>query len=97
MSQLSKKPSKQPLNQTLNQPNALPQSSSKPSISQFIKYEWRLLLVAVHFLTRLPVPQFAIYNPQWLHQSSRHLPGVGMLDGYISTCVLVPDSRTCTS
>ena len=83
MSQLSKKPSKQPLNQTLNQPNALPQSPSKPSISQFIKYEWRLLLVAVQFLTRLPVPQFANYNPQWLHQSSRHFPGVGLLVGLL--------------
>ena len=49
MSQLSKKPSKQPLNQTLNQPNALPQAPSKPSMSQFIKYEWRVLLVAVQF------------------------------------------------
>lgn len=87
MSQLSKKPSKQPLNQTLNQPNALPQSSSKPSIGQFIKYEWRLLLVAVQFLTRLPVPQFANYNPQWLHQSSRHFPGVGLLVGLLCASV----------
>ncbi|WP_457857102.1 adenosylcobinamide-GDP ribazoletransferase [Psychrobacter pulmonis] len=87
MSQLSKKPSKQPLNQTLNQPNALPQSSSKPSIGQFIKYEWRLLLVAVQFLTRLPVPQFANYNPQWLHQSSRYFPGVGLLVGLLCASV----------
>ena len=75
MSQLSKKPS--------HQPDSLPQSSSKPSIGQFIKYEWRLLLVAVQFLTRLPVPQFANYSPQWLHQSSRHFPGVGLLVGLL--------------
>src|SRR5690606_7947673 len=50
---------------------------------QFIKHEWRLLLVAVQFLTRLPVPQFANYNPQRLHQSSRHFPGVGLLVGLL--------------
>ena len=79
MSQLSKKPSKQPL----NQPEPLQQPSSKPSVGEFIKHEWRLLLVAVQFLTRLPVPQFANYNPQWLHQSSRHFPGVGLLVGLL--------------
>ena len=83
MSQLSKKPSKQPLNQSLNQPELPQRPSSKPSVGQFIKHEWRLLLVAVQFLTRLPVPQFANYNPQWLHQSSRHFPGVGLLVGLL--------------
>ena len=79
MSQLSKKPSKQPL----NQPEPLQQPSFKPSVGEFIKHEWRLLLVAVQFLTRLPVPQFANYNPQWLHQSSRHFPAVGLLVGLL--------------
>ena len=87
MSQLSKKPSKQPskqpLNQSLNQPEPPQQPSSKPSVGQFIKHEWRLLLVAVQFLTRLPVPQFVNYDPQWLHQSSRHFPGVGLLVGLL--------------
>lgn len=83
MSQLSKKPSKQPLNQSLNQPEPPQRPSSKPSVGEFIKHEWRLLLVAVQFLTRLPVPQFTNYNPQWLHQSSRHFPGVGLLVGLL--------------
>lgn len=87
MSQLSKKPSKQPskqpLNQSLNQPEPPQQPSSKPSVGEFIKHEWRLLLVAVQFLTRLPVPQFVNYDPQWLHQSSRHFPGVGLLVGLL--------------
>lgn len=83
MSQLSKKPSKQPLNQSLNQSEPPQQPSSKPSVGEFIKHEWRLLLVAMQFLTRLPVPQFANYNPQWLHQSSRHFPAVGLLVGLL--------------
>ncbi|MBE0405884.1 adenosylcobinamide-GDP ribazoletransferase [Psychrobacter sp. AOP22-C1-22] len=55
----------------------------KPSIVEFIKYEWRLVLVAIQFLTRLPVPQFTHYNPQWLHESSRHFPAVGLLVGLL--------------
>lgn len=83
MSQLSKKPSKQPSNQSLNQPDSSQQSVAKPSVGQFIRREWCLFLVAVQFLTRLPVPQFAHYNPQWLHESSRHFPGVGLLMGLL--------------
>ncbi|WP_350655763.1 adenosylcobinamide-GDP ribazoletransferase [Psychrobacter sp. S1-30-MNA-CIBAN-0213] len=79
MSQSSKQESKQ----SLNQPEPSQQSSSKLSVGQFIKHEWILLLVAVQFLTRLPVPPFKNYNPQWLHQSSRHFPAVGLLVGLL--------------
>ncbi|OLF38530.1 cobalamin 5'-phosphate synthase [Psychrobacter sp. Cmf 22.2] len=48
-----------------------------------MKHEWTLLLVAMQFLTRLPVPPFKNYNPQWLHQSSRHFPAVGLLVGLL--------------
>ncbi|MGP5405804.1 adenosylcobinamide-GDP ribazoletransferase [Psychrobacter celer] len=54
-----------------------------PSIGQCIKQEGILLLVAVQFLTRLPVPAFKTYDPQWLHQSSRHFPAVGLLAGLL--------------
>ena len=82
MSQLSKKPSKQSSKQPFNRPKPSQQSSPK-SIGQFIKHEWTLLLVAMQFLTRLPVPPFKNYNPQWLHQSSRHFPAVGLLVGLL--------------
>ena len=48
-----------------------------------MKHEWILLLVAIQFLTRLSVPPFKHYNPQWLHQSSRHFPAVGLLVGLL--------------
>lgn len=83
MSQLSKKPSKQPSNHSLNQSDPPQKFVPGLTIIQFIKYEWRLLLVAVQFLTRLPVLQFVNYDPQWLHQSSRHFPGVGLLVGLL--------------
>ncbi|MGP5067302.1 adenosylcobinamide-GDP ribazoletransferase [Psychrobacter alimentarius] len=41
------------------------------------------MLVAIQFLTRLPVSPFIHYNPQWLHQSSRHFPAVGLLVGLL--------------
>lgn len=56
-------------------------------VMQQIKHEWILLLVAVQFLTRIPVPAFTHYEPDWLHQSSRHFPAVGLLVGVL--CALV--------
>ncbi|MFZ2553199.1 adenosylcobinamide-GDP ribazoletransferase [Psychrobacter urativorans] len=53
------------------------------SILSRIGYEARLILVAVQFLTRIPVPSFTHYDPQWLHQSSRHFPAVGLLVGVL--------------
>jgi adenosylcobinamide-GDP ribazoletransferase len=37
----------------------------------------------MQFLTRLPIPSFSSYDPQWLHQSSRHFPAVGLLIGLL--------------
>lgn len=56
-------------------------------VLQRMKHEWILLLVAVQFLTRIPVPAFTHYEPDWLHQSSRHFPAVGLLVGML--CALV--------
>ncbi len=53
------------------------------SLSKRIQYEARLILVAIQFLTRIPVPSFNHYDPQWLHQSSRHFPAVGLLVGVL--------------
>ncbi|MDN5561736.1 MAG: adenosylcobinamide-GDP ribazoletransferase, partial [Psychrobacter sp.] len=67
-----------PSNQPSNQP-----SSPRRNLTQFMKHEWILLLVAIQFLTRLSVPPFKHYDPQWLHQSSRHFPAVGLLVGLL--------------
>ncbi len=58
-------------------------SSLLSHILSHIKYEGRLLLVAIQFLTRIPIPSFTDYQPQWLHQSSRHFPAVGLLVGIL--------------
>ena len=61
----------------------MPISSSKLSVWQRLRYESRLVLVAIQFLTRIPVPAFSHYDPQWLHQSSRYFPAVGLLIGLL--------------
>ncbi|OYD25174.1 adenosylcobinamide-GDP ribazoletransferase [Oceanimonas baumannii] len=52
-----------------------------------MKHELTLLLVATQFLTRLPLPALKHFNPDWLHQSSRHFPAVGLLVGAL--CALI--------
>ncbi len=69
--------------QPSDNPESPKNAESRLALIQSIKYEWRLIFVAFQFLTRLPVPQFFNYNPQWLHQSSRHFPGVGLLVGLL--------------
>lgn len=46
-----------------------------------LHHEGRLFLVAIQFLTRLPVPVLTEYQPLWLHQSSRYFTAVGLLVG----------------
>ena len=63
-------------------------SFPKLSILQRLSYEARLALVAIQFLTRIPIPTFRKYDPQWLHQSSRYFPAVGFLIGILCAGVL---------
>lgn len=51
-------------------------------------HEARLALVALQFLTRLPVPRAVGFEPAWLHASARHFPLVGALVGAIGGLVL---------
>ena len=51
-------------------------------------HELRLFLVALQFLTRVPVPAMAGWQPDWLHQSARHFPGVGVVVGSVAAAVL---------
>lgn len=51
-------------------------------------HELRLLLIALQFLTRVPVPRWVGYEPAWLHASARHFPAVGLIVGAASAAVL---------
>lgn len=47
----------------------------------------KLFLCAVQFLTRLPVPSFADFEPAWITRAARYFPLVGILVG--GACALV--------
>lgn len=51
-------------------------------------HEARLLLTALQFLTRVPVPAWVGYQPQWLQDCLRYFPVVGAFVGLIGALVL---------
>jgi adenosylcobinamide-GDP ribazoletransferase len=53
-----------------------------------ILHELRLFLIALQFLTRLPVPARVGFDPQWLNESARHFPLVGASIGLLAAGVL---------
>ncbi len=53
-----------------------------------IRRELTLFLVAVQFLTRLPVPSFASFETSWLDRSAKYFPLVGGAVGGISALAL---------
>ncbi|MDP3820303.1 MAG: adenosylcobinamide-GDP ribazoletransferase [Burkholderiales bacterium] len=52
-------------------------------------HELRLFFIALQFLTRLPAPRWVGFEPDWLNQSARHFPAVGLLVGAVAALVLV--------
>ncbi len=55
-------------------------------------HELRLALLALQFLTRVPVPAWVGYRDDWLHQSARHFTLVGLLVGAVAALVLLGSS-----
>jgi len=49
-------------------------------------HEYRLFLVALQFLTRVPL-RFATWHDEWLQASARHFAGVGPLVGGFAAAV----------
>ncbi len=52
-----------------------------------MKRQFVLLLVAIQFLTRLPVPRLDRFEDDWLTRSARYFPVVGVLVGSITVGV----------
>lgn len=53
-----------------------------------VAHEVRLFLIALQFLTRLPVPRDLPWRDEWMHASARHFPLVGAVVGLIAVAVL---------
>ena len=55
-------------------------------------HELRLFLIALQFLTRMPVPGWCGHEAGWLNQSVRHFPLVGALVGAFGALALIAAS-----
>lgn len=56
-------------------------------------HELRLIFIAMQFFTRVPIPRWVGFAPDWLHQSARHFPAIGLLVGAFGALVLWAASR----
>lgn len=52
-----------------------------------IRREWRRLLLAIGFFTRIPVPNFADFAEEELNHAAKYFPLVGMLVGLFAAIV----------
>lgn len=52
-----------------------------------VLHELRLALLALQFLTRVPVPAWVGYRDEWLHQCARHFPLIGLCVGAVAALV----------
>ena len=50
-------------------------------------HELRLFFIALQFLTRVPVPAWVGWREDWMHQSARHFPVVGVCVGGVGALV----------
>lgn len=50
-------------------------------------HQLRLFFIALQFFTRLPVPRWVGFDADWLHQSSRYFPAVGVVVGACAAAV----------
>ena len=53
-----------------------------------VTHELRLFLIALQFFTRVPVPAWVGFQPEWLNQSARYFPLVGACVGAAGAGVL---------
>lgn len=50
-------------------------------------HQLRLFFIALQFFTRLPIPKWVGFEPEWLHQASRYFPAVGLVVGAVTAAV----------
>ncbi|MDZ7856232.1 adenosylcobinamide-GDP ribazoletransferase [Sphaerotilus sp.] len=53
-----------------------------------VVHEFRLFFIALQFFTRVPVPGWVGWTPEWMHASARHYPAVGLCIGAVGAAVL---------
>ena len=71
---------------------AIPAPPPRGALARIV-HELRLVFIAMQFFTRLPIPRWVGFQPDWLHQSARHFPAIGLLVGAFGALVLWTASR----
>ncbi|WP_223264588.1 adenosylcobinamide-GDP ribazoletransferase [Sulfuriferula plumbiphila] len=56
-------------------------------------HQLRLFFIALQFFTRLPVPRWVGFEPDWLRHAARYFPAVGMVVGTVTAGVYVLSIR----
>src|SRR5271155_1493195 len=57
-----------------------------------MKKEIKIFLTAVMFFTRIPCPSWVDHSPEYLRESARYLPLVGIIVGAIGAIVYIVSS-----
>ena len=52
-----------------------------------MRHQLRLFFIALQFFTRVPIPHWVGFEPEWLHHSARYFPAVGAFVGLFGACV----------
>lgn len=65
------------------------QQSRTPAMGLLARgtHQLRLFFVALQFFTRLPIPRWVGFEPDWLHHASRYFPAVGIIVGAVAAAV----------
>jgi adenosylcobinamide-GDP ribazoletransferase len=58
-----------------------------PSAGNGLAHQLRLFFIALQFFTRLPIPRWVGFHPDWLQRCTRYLPLVGWLVAWTAALV----------
>lgn len=58
-----------------------------------LRHELRLFFIALQFFTRIPIPRWVGFEPDWLHHASRYFPAVGWVVAAVSAGVYLLAQR----
>lgn len=64
-------------------------SEQRSRLAQTCTHELRLFFTALQFFTRAPIPTWVGFEPDWLGQSARYFPAVGIVVGAVAAAVYV--------
>ena len=64
-------------------------SEPTPVKSLGVRYQVRLFFTALQFFTRLPIPRWVGFDPQWLSRATRYFPAVGLLIAILCAASLI--------